>query len=263
MTGEAVLGRKVDDKIRGMHSRQADRERVPQSLGEPTAWGDSHSTPWPVLHLVSLISKWQPTSYSHAQRESWQGSPQIVPRHFLFLQPHIRSVIKPCWFYTRNVSKPPSSWPSLLPQGLWPFLSRTLPVSVHHLPSLSPFSLTCWGYQTENHSQSVVLFSLTGNTNTPQWQAWLLRSQSQGFSPISPHTGLPHGPTLWSTVFLAIGSTRLCLWHTLPVPKMLFSSQRTLWSVFGCKENQTLPSSVLPKTSCADCVFVFQGLSSL
>ena len=69
---------------KGMHSRQADRERVPQLLGEPTAWGGSHSTPWPVLRLVSLILKQQPTSYSCDRRESWEGSPQILPRHFFF-----------------------------------------------------------------------------------------------------------------------------------------------------------------------------------
>lgn len=84
-------------------------------------------------------------------------------------------------------------------------------MSVQHLPSLSPLSLTCWGYQTENHSLSVVLFSLMGNTDTPQWQARLLRGQLQGFSPISPHTHLPHGPALQSTLRLAIGPTRLCL----------------------------------------------------
>lgn len=146
----------------------------------------------------------------HAQRESWQGSPQILPRHFLFFSAISSRSLSPCWFYTRNVSKNrPLIVPPLPPPGDSGHFSAGLCLCLFSTFPLSPLSSLAGGTRLENHSLSVVLFSLMGNTDTPQWRCFRASCRVSLQSP--PHTHLPHGPALQSTLRLAIGPTRLCL----------------------------------------------------
>lgn len=76
-----------------MHSRQTElREGTVGAVTGKGGGARQHDTtpfphPTPVLGLTFPTSRWEPTIYSHAQREIWQASAQEPPGGFLSLTP--------------------------------------------------------------------------------------------------------------------------------------------------------------------------------
>ena len=170
MTGEAVVGRKVciPDKQteRGYHNYWGNQQREEAHIPPPDlffVWcPSSQNNNPPATHVTGEKAgrghlKYFPDTFS---------SPPYQISHQAVLVLHQKC------FQTALIMVFTTS------SGTLAISQQDSAVFFHHLPSLSPFSLTCWRYQTKNHSQSVVLFSLTGNANTSHWQSRLLRSQS-------------------------------------------------------------------------------------